>query len=115
MKEIFQKLALKGYSIYNKRVLGNPLYTSEETRLRDITQEIALVVEWLRVNHNIHVTYDCNYNWELKEYRDKAKFYYVINFDLLNSLNENLEPEFLFNTPQEAYSEAITYCLEKII
>jgi hypothetical protein len=102
MKEIFQKLALKGYPIYNKRVLGNPLYTSEETRLRDITQEIALVVEWLRVNHGI---------WVYCKYQKRGTVIFII--EDLQGNNITISPD--FNSPQEAYSEAITYCLEKII
>lgn len=70
------------------------------------------VVEWLRITHDIHITYGCDYNWKLKECRGKAKFYYIINFDLLDSLDKNLEPKFLFDTPQEAYSTAFDYILQ---
>lgn len=70
------------------------------------------VVEWLRITHDIHITYGCDYNWKLKEYRGKAKFYYIINFDLLDSLDKNLEPKFLFDTPQEAYIAAFDYILK---
>jgi hypothetical protein len=105
MKEIFQKLALKGYSIYNKRVLGNPLYTSEETRLRDITQEIALVVEWLRVNHGIWVSVD-KQNYKLFKWR-------VSNINLRNDAISDLieKSDFNYDTPQEAYSAAFNYII----
>ena len=55
LQDIFLKLVSKGYEVHNKRLLGNPKYTSEETKLKDVTQEIALVIEWLRVNHGIEV------------------------------------------------------------
>ena len=46
-KELFQELQKKGYKVHNKRVLGNPTYTSEETKKTDLVQEYALVVQWL--------------------------------------------------------------------
>jgi hypothetical protein len=112
MKEIFQKLALKGYSIYNKRVLGNPLYTSEETRLRDITQEIALVVEWLRVNHGI---------WIKIGMEDTENYTIVFDYTILKTIKTDvLEVSFDskksdFNTPQEAYNAGFNHVLNNLI
>jgi hypothetical protein len=91
----------------------NPL--SGFTKYEEITPIIADVVMWLYEKHQIHITYTSDYNWNLVEYRDKAKFYYVINFDFLNSLDENLEPKVVFDTPTEAYLAGIEYILKQLI
>ena len=49
----WEQLTKKGYEITNKRVLGN---TSEETRNKDLIQELALVQEWIRCTFGIFVT-----------------------------------------------------------
>jgi hypothetical protein len=86
-------------------------FTGEQTFLLEEVEEAASnsgeehylcpeqwqVVEWLRLNHEIHV-------WV-----ERSKFCFVDNDDhsLYNSLGE-------FNSPQEAYSTAFDYILKKL-
>ena len=101
MKKIFEQLTLKGYEVYNKRILGNPSYTSEETRNRDITQEIALVVEWLRVNHGIWVY--------IKIEKIENKWAYIFDNGLIWRSTKQ------FNSPQETYLEAFDYIFKNLL
>lgn len=103
--KIFEELQKRGYVVHNKRILGNPLHTSEETKLKDLTQEFALVVEWLRVNHGI---------WVEVYMDDNSTFGYLIS-KITPEGRRDCPLKRQFVTPQEAYSAAITYCLEKII
>lgn len=102
--KIFEELQKRGYVVHNKRVLGNPLHASEETKLKDLTQEFALVVEWLRVNHGIWI--------EVRYMDDVLNFGYVIT-----TIKNNTEQKecYNFNTPQEAYSVAFDYVLGNLI
>ena len=59
-KKIFELLITKGYEVHNKRILGNPEHTSEEVRNKDLIQEIALISEWMTVNHGIYVEISCD-------------------------------------------------------
>ena len=52
---MWQELTKKGYEIQNKRILGNPLYTSKEARHKDLVQELALVQDWIKNTYNIYV------------------------------------------------------------
>lgn len=106
MKKIFEQLTLKGYEVYNKRILGNPSYTSEETRNRDITQEIALVVEWLRVNHGEFVSTEIY----LGKYR-----YVIYKVNNPHSCRTPWRDNKLFNSPQEAYLEAFDYIFKNLL
>lgn len=56
MKTLFEELVKKGYQVHNKRVLGDPKHTSEETKSKDAIQELALAIEWIRVNFGIWIT-----------------------------------------------------------
>ena len=114
-----EKFKEKGFNNPVRGLYDNQYIPAINTELRNWNEFEGLsapeqwqVVEWLRITHDIHITYGCDYNWKLKEYRGKAKFYYIINFDLLDSLDKNLEPKFLFDTPQEAYSTAFDYILK---
>ena len=53
---MWEQLIKKGYEITNKRILGNPAYTSEQTRHKDLVQELALIQDWLLNNYNHLVT-----------------------------------------------------------
>lgn len=109
MKDIFLKLVAKGYEIHNKRVLGNPAYTSEETKLKDAIQEIALVCEWLRINHGIWIAI----NPKREKINGINEMWYDAEVWKLES-NEIKgygwsELAKTFDTPQEAYSAAFDY------
>lgn len=67
------------------------------------------VVEWLRVNHSIHVFYlfeieTKKYSWEIWD--DKKEKHHSYNSD---------SSKWDFNSPQEAYSAAFDYGLTKLI
>ena len=114
-KKGFNMSYRKYYNEDSTEILHTSKYSILNKSYRIKAPEQWQVVEWLRINHGIHITYGCDYNWKLKEYRDKAKFYYIIDFDLLDSMDEKLNPKFLFNSPQEAYSAAFDYVLTKLI
>ena len=61
------------------------------------------VVEWLRVNHDIHVTYDVGMTgyYGLIKYREAEKLLYLSKW-----INEQENP---LRSPQEAYSAAFDY------
>jgi hypothetical protein len=105
--ELFTQLQTKGYVVTNKRVLGNPKFTSEETKVKDLVQEHALVTEWLRVIHGICI--------EVKSPDTSSEGYYFgihkpYKFgNYYNGKNDN------FHTPQEAVSAAIDYTLKELI
>jgi hypothetical protein len=67
------------------------------------------VCEWLRINHDIHVTYDIGLTgyYALIKYRHTKSSLYLSKW-----VNEQSNP---FNSPQEAYSAAINYVLENLI
>ncbi len=52
-QELFIALSKKGYTIRNKRVIGDPACTSEVTRNKDLIMELALVIEWIRLNFGV--------------------------------------------------------------
>ena len=109
MNNIFQELQKRGYQVYHKRILGNPQYTSEETRRKDLIQELALVVEFIRINNN----YFCEpmlvsgnkYTWcvykEVKGIYGSERAEGLSNYEALEYL-----------TPQEATIAAIEYLIE---
>jgi hypothetical protein len=110
MKDIFLKFVTKGYKIHNKRVLGNPDYSSEETKLKDKTQEIALIVEWLRINYGIHVTHEWDYSYS----SEREYYFYKIKFKDEENFIKVLTGESV-TSPQEAYSAAFDYVLNNLI
>lgn len=55
-KEIINLLRKYNYEFHNKRLLGNPEYTSEESKNKDLIQEIALIINWLIVEHKLFLT-----------------------------------------------------------
>jgi hypothetical protein len=63
------------------------------------------VIEWLRINHGIWV--QVSYYYE-----DKIENWY----NIIHIKKDDIETQTdCFSSPQEAYSAAITHCLEKII
>lgn len=94
---IFLELQKKGYQITNKRVLGNPSYTSDETRRKDLIQELALVVDWLD-SKNLHL--QIRYEGEKNTF-----FIWVWEYDINLENND-------YKTPQEATIAAIEYLIE---
>jgi hypothetical protein len=105
---IFQKFRVKDYEVHNKRVLGDPMHTSEETKNKDFIQEAALLVEWLRVNHGIWVrltTYAFGFQYHLDNTPDPETWNIDRRYDCADD----------FKTPQEAYSAAFDYILNNLI
>jgi hypothetical protein len=67
------------------------------------------VVEWLRVNHDIHITYDIGLTgyYGLIKYRHSKGSLYLSKW-----VNEQENP---FKSPQEAYSAAFDYVLNNLL
>lgn len=106
-----KNLKERGYTIHNKRVLGNPMHTSDETKVKDLAQEIALIVEWLRDKHGIWVYTECDVygdGWYPKILPCSRKLWSNV------SIREKIEEftrygNLFYNTPQEAYLIAIDF------
>jgi hypothetical protein len=107
--EIWQILQSKGYVITNKRVLGDPLYTIKETKDKDLIQEYALVIEWLRLKHKIWIT--------IKHIPTGQVFGYQISGKWNDETSGILKSyDFVhYDTPQEATLAAIDYVLQNLI
>lgn len=104
MINIWQELQKRGYQITNKRILGNPQYTSEETRRKDLIQELALVVDWLLNTKSLEV---------LSLADSKRKCFYWGVYELFDnaSIEDSTEGE-EYETPQQATIAAIEYLIE---
>lgn len=106
MKELLKKLALKGYEIRNKRILGNPLYTSEETKVIDKTQETALICKWLRDKYGIHIeVYFDAWNKETYDFSISIKGRKDYHYDDIIQ----------YNTVEDTYLAAFDYILKELI
>jgi len=98
---MWEQLTKKGYEITNKRVLGNPAYTSEQTRHKDLVQELALVQDWLLNNYNYLVTVR----------PDKDKFRILLYFeDTFMFVNAKK-----YKTNQDALRQGIEYTINNLI
>lgn len=78
------------------------------------TQQMAM--KWLREKHNVHIEIRIT-NHSLSELIDIPKYYWVL-FDAskVKWMGESTANKpIAFDTPEEAYANAIKYCLEKII
>jgi hypothetical protein len=73
------------------------------------------VVEWLRINHNIDLQPICNYSKLGRTYRMGIIFINKENkVDTVFLRPIDTPSEFIeFNTPQEAYSKAFDYIIDK--
>jgi hypothetical protein len=69
--------------------------------------EQYLVVEWLRINHGI---------WIVVNFANRNQFYFDIKKIGLTSSKEYIyKSDYLYSTPQEAYSAAFDYILKELI
>jgi len=116
---MWEQLTKKGYEITNKRILGNPAYTSEQTRHKDLVQELALVQDWLLTNFGIWIAVD----WMTRIKPYNSGFYChlrgtlkALNQDNFIVINNTLEPGYeVFNSPTEAKIAAIEYTINNLI
>lgn len=138
MNEIWRLLLEKGYEIHNKRVLGNPSYTSEETKLRDSIQEQALVCQWIRLNYNIHIyanpvtvvdkntiKYSGNYAkyaGDCPRWPDGVMVEGIWHFHDLGEVVEEKQycggwgwKKYRYSTPEKAIEETILHVLKNLI
>lgn len=77
---------------------------------------IYQVVMWLYEKHGIWINAWSDTNLYLPEWKDKAKWFYVINCDLIQCYNlDTGEVKNLYKSPTEAYLAAIEHCLKEII
>jgi hypothetical protein len=98
---IFKDFAKKGYKHYiettvkqlDKMSLNDP----------DITTEFAHLIEWLRVNYNIHIVI------MPKQLPDNSVVYYIWKG------KKATFKETFYSSPQEAYSAAFDYILNNLI
>ena len=77
---------------------------------------IQMTMKWLREKHNVHIEIRIT-NHSLSGFIDIPKYYWVL-FDAskVKWMGEStLNKPIAFDTPEEAYANAIKYCLEKII
>lgn len=105
MKTLFEELVKKGYQVHNKRVLGDPKHTSEETKSKDAIQELALVIEWIRVNfkmlcgHTMPTKIDDKLVYGGKIWQQDKDSIVIGSYD----------------TPQEATEAALLHTLQNLI
>jgi len=71
-----------------------------------IAPEQWLVVEWLRVNHNIWITI---------RFDACDTGYYDVHISVRGDRKIDYRPPYYYETPQEAYSEAFDYILNNLI
>lgn len=105
MNKLFEKLVRLGYEVHNKRVLGNPIHTSSETREKDLIQEYALIVRWLYEKHGIWIEVNC------PDLPNQLWYFSIHKYQKYGSFGEGEN----FNSPTEAYEAAIEHCLNKLI
>lgn len=86
-----------------------------ESSVKVSAPTIAEVIMWLYEKHGIWVTTWSDTNLDLVEYKDSAKWFYVINCNLIDCYDSTGKHKYLFNSPTEAYQEAITYVLKNLI
>lgn len=79
-----------------------------------ITHSVA--IEWIRVNFGIWINVWSDTNLNLIEWRNSAKWFYVLNCDLGECYDlQTGKHKYLFNSPTEAYEAAIQYTLKNLI
>jgi hypothetical protein len=98
MVKIIEELMKKGYQITNKRVMGNTLCTSEETRKKDLIQEYALITYWILDKFGIWVYSEYDGNYWIGVIFKNMDFYEVTEYTAKNPL-EAIEKslEYLLN------------------
>lgn len=77
---------------------------------------LQMMVKYLRTAYNVHIEIRIT-NHSLSGFIDIPKYYWVL-FDAskVKWMGEStLNKPIVFDTPEEAYANAIKYCLEKII
>ena len=76
---------------------------------------LAIAIKWIRNTYKIHIEARiCNH--ALSDKVNIIKYYWVlINAEICRWMDESTAHDLIaFNTPEEAYENAIKYCLEKI-
>lgn len=68
------------------------------------------VIEWLRVNHGIHITHEWDYSYS----SEKEYYFYKIKFKDSEEFIKLITGEST-NSPQKAYSAAFDYILKKLL
>jgi len=114
MKEFWINLQAKGYHITNKRVIGNPNYTSEETRRKDLIQELALVQDWLFQQKIVISTdfTDTESNYGFQYCISLLGNYEFYDEEMRHKCKEIWDFTNYFDTPQEATIAAIKNLIE---
>jgi len=74
-----------------------------------------MVIEWLRVKYDIWVVIWSDTNLDLPEWKDSAKWFYVINCNLISCYDDKEKLKAVYNTPKEAYNSAFDYILNNML
>lgn len=101
------------YSGWPFEYKGEPVHNTND-RVKCPTLQMA--IKWLREKYNVHIEIRIT-NHSLSELIDIPKYYWVL-FDAskVTWMGESTANKpIAFDTPEEAYANAIKYCLEKII
>lgn len=113
---IFTELQKRGYQITNKRVLELPeqIKLNPENKRKKLIQELALVVDWIRIKYKLVITIDFDelkdiielYRYHINEIWTEGKDYFDYKYDFKYI---NGERGFSY---QEATIAAIEYLIE---
>ena len=106
--EIFKQLNKKGYKHYYEGTIEE--LDSMDKDNQHLHSEIMQVIMWLYEKHGIWINVWSDTNLNLPEWKDSAKWFYVLNCDLGECYNlQTGKPKNLFNSPTEAYEAGIEY------
>jgi len=99
----------KGYSFCHSKMI-------EQYNNGILAPEQWQVVEWLRVNHGIDLQAICNYSEKGRSYRMGIIYIKENKVESVFLRKDYGFTDFIeFNSPQEAYSAAFDYILNKLI
>lgn len=87
--------------------LGTHRNSNKNASIYYSAPEQWLVVEWLRVNHGIHVTYEWDYSYS----SEREYYFYKIKFKGNDGFIKLITGESV-SSPQEAYSTSFDYIKE---
>jgi predicted DNA-binding protein (UPF0278 family) len=115
MEQIFKRFSEKGYKHYTENTIEELDKLCLDSP--DIITEFAHLVEWLRINHSIHVEVSCDVYGEL--WFVKLEVCSKEVWDDLDKRHKILTAHRKFNnehkSKQEAYSAAFDYILNNLI
>lgn len=107
MEKLLAILKHRGYNVTNGRVLGDPKASSEETRHKDLVQELALIVDWLRSVYGIDVSVKF-----VKGIEKTPRWVFMVrDMDAYSTGIDVKYSEEEFSSPEKALMEGIKYVI----